>query len=153
MLLYEVASSNPQPQTHSRNTLVMRPVLVTADVHDDVALVRASAVFPQVNTLPRTERQTPFGDGYHFTGLGQSRARVGWHVVRPFVIVLPAPGLGREVAEPAFQITQDRRIGVFLNHQAGRRVLHEYGAETCLDAARGNDLAESFSDVGEALAA
>lgn len=144
--------SNAQPG-NIRVTCRATAWSIAADVHDDATLMRTSTVLPQVNSLPGAERQTPVRHGYDFAGFRQCRSRMRRHVVRPLVVVLPRARFRCKVAEPTFQIAQHGRIGVFLNHEAGRRVLNEDGAESGLDAARRDDLTQSFGNIDEAPAA
>jgi membrane protein len=86
-------------------------------------------VLPNEQALPSSERQLAGAHRNRFGGLGDGRASVRGHIVRPLVVVHPVAGFGRHVAHPAAQIAKHVRIRVLLNDQARGRVLYENRAQ------------------------
>lgn len=103
---------------------------------DDLTLMRAIAVFKQINALPRTQRQLPVhhGDrqvggqqrgldmGGHVVGafvgmcqIGHRRVRAGWHKPRKIVL----------------QVSLNLGVGIFLNDQTGRGMADKQRQQTC----------------------
>ena len=126
--------------------------LLAGDVHDQAASVSASAVFPQVEPLPGAQGELARGDGDGFGGFGQRGARVGGHVVRALVVVLPGARFGGEVRHEASQIAQHRRIRVLLNDETRRGVLHEYRAQAGANFAARNHCAHFGGNLPQTCA-
>lgn len=110
-------------------------------------------MLPQVERLPGAEREASVHDGERFTRASQGRARVGWHVVRPLVIVLPVTTLRSEIRHEIGQICQNAGIGVLLDDEARGGVLHEHRANPAPNAALLDDSRDFAGNVGEAATA
>src|SRR5450432_2101419 len=114
---------------------------------DEATPVRSPAVLPKVDGLPDTEREITIVDRDVFGRSREDRSRVGGHVVGSLVVVLPVHRFGSELGEPPVQIAEHGGIGVLLDHQTGRRVLHEHGAHSCRHAARANQRSHPLGDI------
>ena len=86
-------------------------------------------MLPQIQALPNTKHEPTHADGDRLGRLGNGRTRVCGHVVRALVVVFPVARLGREIRQELRQVTEHRGICIFLDHEAGRRVLNEDGAQ------------------------
>ena len=80
-------------------------------VHDQLALVRPVPVFPEIDSLPGTEHGPALGDRNRKLSLRQRRADMGWHVVRPLVLVpvSTVATIGHEASEKRFEVNLDVR--------------------------------------------
>jgi membrane protein len=106
-------------------------------------------VFPQIHSLPGSQHQLSLADWNVFRRVCERATDVRRHVVGPFVVVLPAPLFGHELAEVTFEITQYRGIGVLLDEQTCRGVANEHGEKPGLHARRRHNLVQSRSKVGK----
>ncbi len=77
---------------------------------------------------------------------------MGGHVVGAFVVVDPASGLRCEIGHPTGKVREHVGIGVLLNDEAGRGVLHKHRAKGRLKAAASDDLGHFSGDVAETAA-
>jgi hypothetical protein len=85
--------------------------------------MRGLTMFPQVNALPRAERQPPAAQRQAEVHGRECGADVRWHVVRAFEGMSEQRiAVGHEALEKAFEIGAHVRVGVLLNEQRGRRV-------------------------------
>ncbi len=120
-------------------------------MRDDLALVRGTAMFEHVKTLPRAQHHLAIrhrdrqGNGHH-SCLDMRR-----HIVRAFVCV-PQVGHGwvirgrDQTREERLQIRLNLRVGVFLDQQRTGRVAHKQGQQTAATC-----LPHPFSDRGGEL--
>lgn len=115
--------------------------------------MRARAMFPKVKCLPCAEREARVHDRKRLTRPGQGGARVGGHVVRPLVVVLPITALRNEIRHESSQILQNAGVCVLLNDEARGRVLDEHRANPAPNAALLDDGGYLAGNVGEAAAA
>src|SRR5205814_4450740 len=84
-----------------------------SDVQDDLALAAAPAMLPEIDALPRAEREAYFDDGNAERGRGKRRLDVRRHVVRAFGVVhIERIGFRHEPIQPALEILLCSRIGV-----------------------------------------
>ena len=106
----------------------------TDHVQKHIAAMRRGAVLEEINALPRAERHAPI---LHRNGKlrgRQRRADVRGHVVGAFDGVPVKPiVLGHHAAEERVEIGLDIGVGIFLNQQRGRCVLHEDRQQAGLD--------------------
>ena len=100
------------------------------NVHDAPANRPPPAVLPQIDPLPRAERETPILKRNRKGRRRESRLDMGRHVVgtlermREVRIVLRY-----ETVEPPFQVTASGWIRVLLDREAGGGVLHHESAQ------------------------
>jgi len=88
-------------------------------------------MLPQIDSLPGAEAEPPVDDWDGERGRSEGRLDMRWHVVRPFRGVRgDRIVLGDEPIQPRLEIALCGRIGIFLDGQARRRVLHENRAES-----------------------
>src|SRR5689334_22573999 len=86
-------------------------------------------MLPEINGLPRAEREPRIGHGDHLARPQERGTEMRRHVVRAFVIVLVAGRLGAQTREPPRKVALYRRVRVLLDQERRARVLHEDGAE------------------------
>ena len=115
--------------------------------------MRSGAMLPEVECLPRTEREARVHYREGFAGPGEGGARVGGHVVRPLVIVLPVAALRHEIRHESGQVFQNAGIGVLLDDEARGGVLHEHRANPAANAAALDEGSDFACNVGETAAA
>ncbi len=78
----------------------------------------AMAMFPQVNSLPRTERKATPGDGYLKVVAGQNTAYMRRHVIRPLRVMPEARITVRnEFREESLEVAANPGIRVFAQHE------------------------------------
>ena len=83
-------------------------------------------MFEKVDTLPGDERRPTVDDWNRKLRLHQRCPDVRRHFVRAFHGVgVKARIFRRQLAEESLQVPNDVRIGIFLNHQGSRSVLHK----------------------------
>jgi hypothetical protein len=103
------------------------------------------AVFTKIDSLPRTKVQfsARYRDGDAASEDG--RFQVCRHIIRSLGIVLIIRGILRDgFIEMTFKIFSDRRVGVLVQRQRGRRVLDENVEESAADS-------PEFGDLGKDL--
>jgi hypothetical protein len=115
--------------------------------------MRARAVLPQIQCLPSAEREPPCADRNDFRRLGKGGTRVRRHVVWTFVVVLPGARLRRQIRDERGEIAEHSRVGIFLDHEASRGVLHEDRAQAGRDPTARDDRAHLRGYVGQTRAA
>ncbi len=87
-------------------------------------------VFPNVDSLPASQRESSLDDGNGERGGRESRPDMRRHVVRPLVSVGEVGvSLGNVKIETSLQVVAGRGVGVFLDGETGRRMLDHHGAE------------------------
>jgi uncharacterized protein (DUF952 family) len=108
--------------------------LLAHDVHGHRAHMRRPAMFPDIDTLPRSKRQSAVLDRQAHVHGGQRRAHVGGHIVHPF------DGVGEnrvairhQPLEEPLEIATHVRIGILLHEERCRRVLQVQCADAGLD--------------------
>lgn len=74
---------------------------------------------------------------------------MGGHVIRALVVVDPAPRFGRKLAYPIPEIAEHVGVGVLLNDQAGRGVLHENRAQRSFETAPRHHFGQLARDIAE----
>ena len=96
-------------------------------------------MFPQVNALPRAQRQASAAQWQAEVHGRERGADVRRHVVRALAGVdKQRIAVGHEALEEPFEIGAHVRIGVFLDEQRGRRVPQVQRDEAMLETAFGN---------------
>ena len=99
------------------------------------------SMLPEIDRLPRSQREPPSAHGYDLAGLRHRRAQVRRHVVGSLgVVLVGARVLGRDPRHPLVEIAEHGGVGVLLDDERRARVLHEDRAEAGDDARRGDDL-------------
>lgn len=88
----------------------------------DLAPVRPTAMFEQVETLPCAEHQPPGRDRNGQRNRRQRRLDMGRHIVQPLVAVNQIGhrrriGIGNEPSEEGVEIAPHVGVGVLLNEQ------------------------------------
>jgi len=94
-----------------------------------------AAVFPEVDSLPGSQREAPVRDGDGEVHGGQGGANVRRHVIVSFDR-MPEERItvGHETGEESFQITAHVRVGIFLDQQGSRSVTEMEGQQPALPA-------------------
>jgi hypothetical protein len=142
---------NQTPGSESRRS--SQTASVSHYVNRQLADVATLPMFPDVDSLPSTQQQSPLGNGNLFRGLSQGSADMGRHVVRALSVVDIAPAvLWYELGKEVFQIPQHVRVSVFLNEQARRSVAQKQGAKTGSDARFRDDGFNFRGDFAQRLA-
>ena len=110
-------------------------------------------MLPEKDSLPSPKPETGSDHGDRKAGCGQRGLDMGGHIIGTFrsmgedgVIFLD------QAIQPILQVPTGSRIGVLLNDQTGRGVLHHHRAQSLIDtrvAHRGLDLR---GDLVESLA-
>ena len=78
---------------------------------------------------------------------------MGRHVVGALDgVTVQAAVLRRDAAEEIVQVPQNVRVGVFLNRQGGRGVLHEHGQQACRETLPGQPLLDVAGEFVQAFA-
>lgn len=91
---------------------------------------------------------------FHTTTLSTYHPQVAGHVIRAFGGVDEVVGVfGAEAFEDGVEIGPSRRVGVFVDDEAGAGVLEEDRAEAGGDTAFADDAGDFVGDLGGALAA
>ena len=110
-------------------------------------------MLPQEHTLPGSQKKPLRFD---WDGEGRCRQRslhVGRHIIRPLLRVgVERIVLGDEASEPALEVTARRRVGIFLNQEAGGCMLNEERAKSVFNSRSSNDLGEPRREFEEARA-
>lgn len=124
------------------------PTLFADKMERDLARVRGVAMFPQVNALPRAERQASVAQGQAEVHGGERGADVRRHVVRALAgMDEERIAVGHEAVEEAFEIAAYVRVGVFLDEQRGGRVPQVQGDEPMLETTLGNPGRELSGEI------
>lgn len=111
------------------------------------------AVFPQEDSLPRTECHPSVEDRNRQRGGCQRSFDMRRHVVRTLGGVSVERVVFRyQAVEPPFEIAARRRVGILLDRQAGRCVLEKQGAQTLPDAARRYGVVDLVGEFMKTLA-
>ena len=111
-------------------------------------------MFPQINPLPRAERQATAAHGNAQIDRGQRRAHVCGHVVVAFAGVREQRiAIRHETLEESLQIGAHVRVGIFLNEQGRRRVPHVERDEAVAETVLGNPRFNRAREVVEAASA
>jgi hypothetical protein len=119
-------------QTGSRGRSPHR--LFADKMQHDVAGVTLRAVFPQINPLPRSQRELSGADGKVQIHRRQCRADVRGHVVVAFRRVdKQRVAVRHEPLEKRLQIAAHIRVGIFLDEQRSRRVLQMNREQTVVE--------------------
>ena len=88
--------------------------------------VRRRTMLKQIDALPRAQRHSPALHRNRELSGRQGRSNMRGHVIGPFHGVPVQPViLGRKAAEKHIQIVDHIRVGILLNQQRCRCVLHE----------------------------
>ncbi len=110
-------------------------------------------MLPQVDALPSTKTELTFNDWNGERGRSEGRLDMRWHVVSAFRVVRKNRiVLGDEPTQPCLEIATRGRIGIFLDRQACRRVLHEDRAQPVMGSGFFHRSLNVFGDVVKALA-
>jgi len=89
------------------------------------------AVLPDIDALPGSQNRSSPGNWNRELCLGERRADVRGHIVRPFRGMAVEPLIFRnQPPEELLQVMDDVWIGVFLDHQGCRGVLDKYGQQS-----------------------
>lgn len=104
-------------------------------------------MLPQIDALPCAEGESSIANRNGLGCFGERATNVRRHVVRAFVIVLPASRFGHDVRHPVLQVSKHRRIRIFLDNQACRGVLNEHETQPGGDTALGDHVGYIASDV------
>ena len=112
-----------------------------------------AAVLPEVQRLPGAKSEPARGHRNRLRGFRHGRARVGGHVVRAFVVVLPGARFGGKIGDEVREVAQHSGICIFLNHEAGRGVLYEHRAQPGADLAAQNHRVHLCGDVPQTCCA
>jgi hypothetical protein len=107
----------------------------TQQMQRHFAAMRARAVFPEIDALPRAEREAATGQRNRQLHGGQRRSDMRGHIVRPF-IAMPVQriAIDDQPREESIEIAANIGVGVLLNHQARGRVANEQRQQTFLDS-------------------
>ena len=109
-------------------------------------------MLPEVDTLPRAEREPPADDGNGQARLRQRSPHVGRHVVSPLSRVRPERvSLRHQPTEERLQVVPHVRICVLLHHEARGRVLDKDRAQPLGDTGRLDCVDHLSGDLDEAL--
>lgn len=101
---------------------------------NDAAIVRCIPMLKEVNALPRTKLQPPVHNRNRQIHGEQGRLYMSGHIVRPLVGMgqIGHLGVGRrrhETVKKGPQIGLDFGIGILLNEERARRMLHKKGKQ------------------------
>src|SRR5689334_17157734 len=96
-----------------------------------LAPVRANAVLPDIDSLPRAERQTASDERYRNVDRRQRSAHVRRHVVVAFLAMTEQRiAVRHEPREEALEVGAHFRVRVLLHEEACRRVAKEQREDT-----------------------
>ncbi len=110
-------------------------------------------MLPQVDALPSAKTESTFNDWNGERGRSEGRLDMRRHVVSSFRGVRKDRiVLGDEPTQPGLEIVTCGRVGIFLDCQACRRVLHEDRAQHIVDFGFFQRGLNVFGDVVKALA-
>ena len=122
-------------------------------MHHDPARPAAVPVLPEIDALPGPERKPPAGHGNDKMRRGQGLLDMPLHVIRTFVAMgVKRIVFRRQAIQPLLKIAPDRRIGVLLDQQARRGVLHEQRAQSFLHAGFAHQRLQALGEFMQALA-
>ena len=128
--------------------------LVSDPVSRDDALMRGTAVFPEIDALPGAQREPAMVDGNGNVDRRQGSPDVGWHVVIAFgrmnekrIAIRNKPG------EEFLEIASHIRIGIFLDEQRGRSMAKVQSKETLIESVFGEPRCHLLSQFIEAASA
>src|SRR5438045_2462190 len=120
----------------------------------DEAGMRTAAMFPEVNALPRAQRQPATTDGNGKIDRGKGGADVGGHIVFALGGVdEKRVAVGYEAGEEFLQVPPDVGVGVFLNKQGSGGVAEVEGEEAVLETVSRNPGGDLIGEFVEAAAA
>src|SRR6476646_5112231 len=97
----------------------------------------APPVLPEMDPLPGAEREPAMAERDRELGRREGGAHVGRHVVGAFVAMAKERvAVGNEAREEAVEIGANVRVGVLLDHKAGRGVADEQREQSGAETAR-----------------
>ena len=116
-------------------------MLLSQKVDGDSPFVGMSSVFPEVNPLPGSQRQSAFRNRDPEIHRGDGRTHVCRHIVVTFGRVLKEPvAIGNKPFEKAIEIAPHFWIGIFLDQEGSRGVKDVQSEQACLDPALADKL-------------
>ena len=119
--------------------LINRRHLLADEMHDDGAIVRRQAVFPQVKTLPGAQSQPASTKRDRHCDQRQGCSDVRRHVVLPFGGVQKQSVTVRDQAfEEGIQVASNIRVGILLHQKRSRSVNDLQSQQTRLKPILGN---------------
>ncbi len=82
--------------------------------------MRGVPMFPEINALPRAQRQPSVAHRNGEIDGGESSSHMGRHVIGPLNRMDKQPvAIRNQAREKRLQVASDIRIGIFLNEQGG----------------------------------
>jgi hypothetical protein len=116
-----------------------------------LASVWPESVFPQVDALPRTEREAPVREWNRKLHSGQRRADVGRHVIGALVAMLEERvAIGYKAGEETLEISAHVGIDILLHDEARGRVAKKKRQQTAFHAGLGCPIGDWTSDLDQA---
>ena len=96
----------------------------------DFTFMRTQPVLPQIDALPRAQREAGAGERNRELDGGQRGANVSRHVIGTFVAMTEEHiAIGHEAGEETLEVAAHVGIGIFLNDEARRGVANEERAD------------------------
>ena len=143
------------PIERNRTRSVCVTVRLLADeMHCYLSSVRPQPMFPEVDALPGTKRESTTNDRNRELCRRECRAHMGRHVVGTFVAIseqrIP---IGRQPREEPVEIATDIGVIVFLHEQAGQRMAGEQPNLPAAEAACCQSIGNGPRDFHQAAAA
>ena len=124
------------------------------EMHGHLTSVRPESVFPQVDALPRSEREASIREWNRKLHSGQRRADVGGHVIGALVaMVEERVAIGYKAGEETLEISAHVGIDILLYYEARGCVANEKRQQTAFHAGRGRPIGDWTSDLDEAATA
>ena len=103
-----------------------RRFLFPEDGHQDVAIMRGSAMFIEIHTLPRAERQDAIAYRQVKAAVREDAADMGGHVIASLsVMAKDRIAVSDQTAQKGFEVAAHHRVGVLAQHERGAGVLYE----------------------------
>lgn len=109
-------------------------------------------MFEQENALPCAKGKLAANNGKRKARLGESRADVSRHVVRPFVVMFVSRALRSNPLEIGLDVAAGGRRSILLDQQRRRGVAAEDGEQTFFHALRRDPAQDLPADIDETLA-
>lgn len=104
-------------------------------MHPHTPTVRGGAMFPKVDSLPRSERELRLRNGNAQVHRREHRPDVSRHIVAAFSGMLKEPvSVGNEARKESLQVPPNFRVRVFLDQKGSGRVQNVNGGEPGLPA-------------------
>ena len=128
--------------------------LFAEQMEHHIPAVGGGAVLENVDALPCSERHAALLHGNRQLGEGEGGPYVSGHIVGTFDgVAIQAVVLGDQAIEEGIEVVDDVGVGILLDGQGCRSVLHKYGEQAGADAVPGEPPGDRRGDFVEALAA